>query len=387
MKVNNGYFVQNLKTVDERVLNNLFRLSAKLYNQALYFINYYNDTYERYPTWNIVCDELKHTKNYKLLGNMMSTSIIRNLDINFKNYFKNKKGEGNLRRPNWRQKDFFIAFFGNMVNFKNNGSLSLYLGQDFQKKYNCKSFLDIPIPKNFKYSGSTTQIRLQEKQGKYMIVYTYKPESEKLINKGTKMSIDLGMNQLFAMYMYNEKKDIKPVLISGRKIKNINHHMLKRMSNDGVDNDKINLKRERQIEQEINRYINYIFKVARHNGVNEIAVGFFKDIKENKVARHFFYIPHSKIRRKIRDMGLKFGIKTIFDDESYTSKTSFLDLELPEKQSRYKGKRVKRGLFRTESGIELNSDINGAAQIMVKLIDIKIKNRDNVLLHPIVIKR
>ncbi|NEO55854.1 MAG: hypothetical protein F6K54_23960 [Okeania sp. SIO3B5] len=41
------------------------------------------------------------------------------------------------------------------------------------------------------------------------------------------------------------------------------------------------------------------------------------------------------------------GIKVIETEESYTSKTSALDLEQPMKHETYRGKRVKRG-FQTE---------------------------------------
>ena len=42
------------------------------------------------------------------------------------------------------------------------------------------------------------------------------------------------------------------------------------------------------------------------------------------------------------------GLNTILQEESYTSKCSYLDNESICKQKRYKGKRVKRGLFKTK---------------------------------------
>jgi putative transposase len=53
-------------------------------------------------------------------------------------------------------------------------------------------------------------------------------------------------------------------------------------------------------------------------------------------------------------------------EESYTSKTSALDLEEPCKQQAYKGKRVKRGLFKSSCGKVINADINGSLQIIRK---------------------
>ena len=62
------------------------------------------------------------------------------------------------------------------------------------------------------------------------------------------------------------------------------------------------------------------------------------------------------------------GITIKIQEESYTSKCSFLDDEYPERRDSYLGKRVKRGLFRASNGSEINADINGAYNILVKAI-------------------
>lgn len=57
------------------------------------------------------------------------------------------------------------------------------------------------------------------------------------------------------------------------------------------------------------------------------------------------------------------GIRFIETEESYTSKCSFLDEEEIRKHSSYQGKRLKRGLFETSSGILINADVNGSLNI------------------------
>jgi len=64
-----------------------------------------------------------------------------------------------------------------------------------------------------------------------------------------------------------------------------------------------------------------------------------------------------------------YGIKFILTEESYTSKCSALDLEKVCKHETYKGKRIKRGLFKTETGRYLNADVNGSLNIMRKVVD------------------
>ena len=63
----------------------------------------------------------------------------------------------------------------------------------------------------------------------------------------------------------------------------------------------------------------------------------------------------------------------IEQEESYTSKASFWDLdEIPvfdEKKKtdyQFSGKRIHRGLYRTKNGRMINADINGACNILRK---------------------
>ena len=57
------------------------------------------------------------------------------------------------------------------------------------------------------------------------------------------------------------------------------------------------------------------------------------------------------------------GIEVVETEESYTSKCSALDLEPIQKHKSYLGKRVKRGLFKTATGLLINADWNGLCNI------------------------
>jgi hypothetical protein len=60
-------------------------------------------------------------------------------------------------------------------------------------------------------------------------------------------------------------------------------------------------------------------------------------------------------------------IRVIITEESYTSKCSFLDNQLPGKQAQYLGKRVERELCRSQLGISINTDEKGCAQSVRKV--------------------
>jgi len=61
------------------------------------------------------------------------------------------------------------------------------------------------------------------------------------------------------------------------------------------------------------------------------------------------------------------GIEVILQEESHTSKCSFLDNEPIEHHENYLGKRVSRGIFRASDGTKINADINAAYNIIRKV--------------------
>jgi putative transposase len=66
------------------------------------------------------------------------------------------------------------------------------------------------------------------------------------------------------------------------------------------------------------------------------------------------------------------GITLFVQNESYTSKASFIDNDIlpqkdePKKTHTFSGKRVKRGLYRSQNGTAINADANGAYNILRK---------------------
>ncbi|OAO76342.1 zinc ribbon domain-containing protein [Anoxybacillus flavithermus] len=78
------------------------------------------------------------------------------------------------------------------------------------------------------------------------------------------------------------------------------------------------------------------------------------------------------------------GIKVVLTEESYTSGTSFLDGEAPIKENYDKNRRIKRGLFKSNKGILINADVNGAYNIMRKVFPKAFADGiEGVGLHPV----
>ena len=84
--------------------------------------------------------------------------------------------------------------------------------------------------------------------------------------------------------------------------------------------------------------------------------------------QNFVSLPHTQLVNLIEYKGKRAGIEVVKTEESYTSKCSALDLEPICKHEEYVGRRTKRGLFRTKSGLKINADQNGATNILRKVI-------------------
>ena len=79
------------------------------------------------------------------------------------------------------------------------------------------------------------------------------------------------------------------------------------------------------------------------------------------------------MRELLRNLCERYGMKYLEQEESYTSKASFLDLEeIPfyngdnPYKGEFSGKRVKRGLYNTLDNRIVNADVNGATNILRK---------------------
>jgi len=89
----------------------------------------------------------------------------------------------------------------------------------------------------------------------------------------------------------------------------------------------------------------------------------------------FVQIPHARFIDMLRYKGQLAGIRVMVQEESYTSKASFLDLDAiptydPKRteKPRFSGKREYRGLYRASNGRRINADVNGSYNILRKAV-------------------
>lgn len=199
------------------------------------------------------------------------------------------------------------------------------------------------------------------------------------------MSIDPGVDNIAACITTIGTSFI----VDGRKLKSINHQWNKEvarlrsisMKQKLKTTDRINRiteKRNNQVKDAIRKTARYIINYCIEHDIGKIVFGYNPGIKHNsdmgKVNnQNFVQIPHGELRQQLEYLCEKYGMEYIDQEESYTSKSSFLDLDvlpayIPEQTylGDFKGKRIYRGLYRSQNGTNINADINGSANILRK---------------------
>ena len=97
-------------------------------------------------------------------------------------------------------------------------------------------------------------------------------------------------------------------------------------------------------------------------------------------------IPWGKFIDRLKFVCPLYGIDLRVTEESYTSKCDGLAFEDVKKHESYLGKRVQRGVFKSSTGTTLNADVNGAFNILRKVIQdsvVKQKMDRRLLYQPV----
>ncbi|MCI0712214.1 MAG: transposase [Chloroflexi bacterium] len=230
---------------------------------------------------------------------------------------------------------------------------------------------------------SFDQVRILPRKTHYVVdvVYTVDIEPDDHLDPQRVAAIDIGLDNL-ATVTFNQP-DFAPLLVNGRPLKSINHAYNKTraalQSQLGVNHhtshqlDRLTDKRNRRVEAYLHLASRRIIDALRIFGFGTLVIGkndgWKQDINLGKrTNQNFVPLPHARFIEMLTYKAQRVGIKVIVTEESYTSKCSFLDLEPVGKHDTYSGKRAKRWLFCASNGREIHADVNGAFNIMRKVI-------------------
>ena len=337
------------------------------------------------------------TELYRSLIYVQSVQqILRKVHTSFETFFKAikdyKKNKSNYtgrpKLPKYKNSKYDELIITNQ-NFKQNEKVLNFKGYlkelSFTMYNNGKANQVM-----FKYNGTDIDVYIIFDDGKALTnkeVVNYIEDDSRII------SIDLGLNNLVTIM---NNIGIRSIIINGKglKSKNIyyNYQIGKYQSILATVNQKdkekksyksnrltrLRVKRNNIMNDYIHKTTRYIINYCKENNIDTIVIGNNKFQKQNKRKKqlkglkNFVQVPIKRIIEQLRYKLEYENIKLIETEESYTSKTSFLDNEIPNKETTPRGKRIKRGIFKRPNGEFVNSDVNGSLQILSKVISTRL---------------
>ena len=196
------------------------------------------------------------------------------------------------------------------------------------------------------------------------------------------LGIDVGVRNIITI---GNNISEKGIAVKGGVLKSINQYFNKELArlksvNDKQGNkentkrmDKLYMVRNRKIRDVMHKISNAVIAYARTNEIDTIVIGHNNGWKQSvdigkKNNQNFVQIPFNMLINQIYYKGQEYGINVVKQEESYTSKCSFLDSETIEEHETYLGKRIKRGIFKSANGTLIHADLQASYNIMKKAI-------------------
>lgn len=359
----------------------------------------------RFPTYDFIDFVCKHSEPFIDLGSQCSQSTLRVLDKNWKSFFKGIKDYsknpskylGRPKLPKYKKKD------GRFPLYIANNQFRIEEGYIYFS-WNPLKLLNNTIKTNINPNkDKLMQIRFIPRNNVYIMEIVYQTkvaDIEEFSEPSRVCGIDIGLNN-FATLTNNIGE--KSIVINGKILKSINQYynkqlahyrsILKKTNNKDWSNrlDTLSIKRFNKIKNYMHKASKMTIDYCVKNNIDTIIIGNNQGWKQESsmyktVNQTFVQIPYEIFINMVKYKAENVGINVIVTEESYTSGTSFLDEELPVKENYNKTRRVYRGLFISNKGIKINSDVNGSYQIIKKVVPKAfVDGIEGVDLHPIVI--
>ncbi|MGC8673263.1 MAG: RNA-guided endonuclease InsQ/TnpB family protein, partial [Thermoplasmata archaeon] len=219
----------------------------------------------------------------------------------------------------------------------------------------------------------------------YTVEIVYEREIENIENVKPKriMGIDIGLRNIVTIGDNISKEGIA---VKGGVLKSINqffnkeYAILRSISDRQIGSKQLTkrekrlfMKRNRKIKEIMHKLSKAIVQYAKSNDIDTIVIGHNNGWKQSvnmgkKNNQKFVQIPFNTLIQQLKYKLEEIGINVIIEDESHTSKCSFLDNESIEHHDEYTGKRIKRGIFRSADGTLIHADLHASYNMIRKAI-------------------
>ncbi|MEH2383481.1 MAG: transposase [Nostoc sp.] len=370
--------------VSYKEINDLCWRSKNLYNYANYLVRQSFIFENKYLNNVAIFHLVKQHESYQALPRKVSNQVLIVLHRNWKSFFEATKAYnqdpskflGRPKLPKYKDKE-------------NGRNILIYELGAISKPALRKGIVKLSQT-NIEVSTSVSnvrEVRVIPKSGQYVVEVVYEKEPEpKELNQSWVAGIDIGLDNLAALT--SNKPGFKPVLVNGRPLKSINQQYNK-IKAKFQSQLKGNAKSYRRINaltsKRNNRVDNYLHNASRwiidhlvSEGIGTLVIGKNEQWKQEinlgtKTNQNFVSIPHARFIEQLQYKAVLVGMTVLVDEESYTSASSFLDLDpIPvykkgEKHT-FSGKRVKRAWYKSKDGRLIHADINGSLNITRKVV-------------------
>ena len=285
--------------------------------------------------------------------------------------------------------------------YRTKGGLSTIIVDNQTAKLRQNGYVEIPCMDKFKVklahpeTTAIQEVRIVPQNCRFIVEVVYKTNrvTQYKPDNGRYLGIDPGVNNAFTLA--TNVPGITPVIVNGKPVKSVNQFYNKQRAHLTSLYDRLGQSRASHRlarldfcrNQKMNRFAHEVSKrivdFALSHGLNTIIIGKNKGQKQRsrmnkRNNQNFIGIPHQTMINLIKYKANLAGIVVIQHSEAYTSQTSFLDKEEPIRENgdqvrKRKGlslakRRLKRGLYQADTGQKINADVNGALQIIKKVV-------------------
>jgi putative transposase len=362
--------------------------SKNLYNAALYDMRqaFFNEG--MYLKYEEIHRRMQPHEAYKVLPAKVSQQILMLLTNNWESFKEAKKAyEENPSRFTGRPR---LPKYKHKTEGRN---ILVYTVQAVSKRGLKQgriqpSMLPIEVKTQHK---DIHQVRIIPRHGHYVVEVIYSKEPvQAQVDPSFCVAIDLGVTNVAAIT--SNREGFIPRLVNGRPLKAMNQWYNKRMKELKMclpkedrecvtqQMEQITNKRNRQVNHYLHAASKCIIDFLAKEGVGTIIVGKNPLWKQEagmgrRNNQNFVAIPHARFIDMLTYKAELVGIQVEVQEESYTSKASFLDLDpIPthrlddETKYAFSGKRIGRRnrLYRTKDGHIICADVNGSYNILRK---------------------
>jgi putative transposase len=332
---------------------------------------------------------IQKNKHYQALYSDTAQQILTGVAESFKSYIGLLKGikKGTVTQkpklPSYRVSGglALATFTGRSLKLKD-GMLRFPLGSLVNVWFGVDSFY-LPMPKNLDFKA-IREVRILPRNRCFYAEFVYKTDYLVVeVDKSKVLGIDHGIDN----WLTCVSNAGTSFIVDGLHLKSINQWYNKSVANikegkvQGFWSNRlaaITEKRNRQMRDAVNKAARIVINHCINNRIGSIVFGWNEGQKDGanmgkKNNQKFVQIPTARLKDRIAQLCEQYDIEFIETEESYTSKSSFIDNDvLPkfgEKPEGWKssGVRITRGQFQTSTGIKINSDCHGAINIIKKV--------------------